>query len=219
MRERLTDSIVRSLKPEAKEYVRRDSMSPGLAMRVHPSGRKTWVFFYDYRKRRRKMTLGVYPEVSLRAARDLSHEARSSRNQGEDSGRVQVLETIRMAETPNVEELSVLYLDRHARYRKQTWREDRRILEKDVLPHWRHRPITEIRRRDVAHLLDAIAGRGARFSANSTQVVLSSMFNYAVEMEYLPANPALGLSKRGQYVRRERSLSDRELEPILLSAG
>ena len=120
MPDRFTDSFVRGLKPDAKEYVRRDGMNPGLAVRVHPTGRKTWLFFYDYRGRRRKMTLGTYPDVPLRSARDRYHEARLARNQGHDPGQVQVLETIQSAQTPNVEELAEAYVDRHARYRKQT---------------------------------------------------------------------------------------------------
>lgn len=206
-----TNTSVRSLKPTDREYSRRDGSHPGLAIRVHPSGRKTWVFFYDHRGHRRRLTLGHYPQMGLREARDRYREAAAYRDDGKDPAREQKAHRDALHETPTVDQFAQTYLENHAKRHKKTWTEDERILRKDVIPPWRGLLISEIRRRDVAQLLDSIAARGAPFSANAAQVVLSAMFNFAVEREYVPANPAAGLRKRGRYRPRDRELSETEV--------
>ena len=63
----------------------------------------------------------------------------------------------------------------------------------------------------MADLLELHRRPGSTLLANAAQVVLSTMFNFAVEMEYLPANPASGLSKRGRYRPGERELTSGEI--------
>ena len=66
----LTDTQLRSAKPKAKEYSLADGR--GLYFRVKPNGARTWVFNYykPHTKIRTNLGLGVYPDVSLKAARD-----------------------------------------------------------------------------------------------------------------------------------------------------
>jgi hypothetical protein len=58
------------------------------------------------------------------------------------------------------------YLTRHAMPHKRSWKEDRRILNKDVLPAWGKRKAKDITHRDVLALLDSIRDRGAPIAAN-----------------------------------------------------
>ena len=43
---RLTRTVLEALKPAAEPYVIRDSETPGLTLRVAPSGLKTWRIEY-----------------------------------------------------------------------------------------------------------------------------------------------------------------------------
>jgi hypothetical protein len=54
-------------KPE--EHLEPDADYRGLAVRVAPSGRKTWTFHYTFEKRRRRLDFGHYPVVQLKEAR------------------------------------------------------------------------------------------------------------------------------------------------------
>ena len=66
----LNDTQLRNAKPKIKEYSLADGQ--GLYLRVKPSGAKEWIFNY-YKPISRKRTnkgFGVYPKVSLKAARE-----------------------------------------------------------------------------------------------------------------------------------------------------
>ena len=54
-------------------------------------------------------------------------------------------------------ELAAVYLEKHAKRRKRTWREDERILQRELLPRWRNRKAKGISRRDVREVATALA--------------------------------------------------------------
>lgn len=64
---------VEALKPEAKEYAVKDAKTEGLWLMVKSSGVKSWVFFYSFAGRQRKLTVG---QVALADARKKAAEAR-----------------------------------------------------------------------------------------------------------------------------------------------
>ena len=65
----LTDTAIKSLRPKDKPYTRADR--EGLTLEILPSGSKVWRYRYRINNRREKVTLGKYPAISLRRARDL----------------------------------------------------------------------------------------------------------------------------------------------------
>ena len=56
MRQLLNVKAIQSAKPRSKEYLLADG--DGLFLRVFPTGRKTWIFMYSHRCRRRKLSIG-----------------------------------------------------------------------------------------------------------------------------------------------------------------
>ena len=117
--------------------------------------------------RYRRMSLGRYPTVSLadarRRARQVLGEVAS------DGDPAQVRQDARQA--PTFEALAALYLEKHARVRKRSWRQDRRMIENELLPKWRGLRAGEIRRRDVRKLVEAIAERRERHRSRRTVYV------------------------------------------------
>lgn len=91
----LTDKQIRGLKPRDKEYIASDddrSRGTGrLVIRVRPSGTKTWEYRYFVAGKRRKKTLGTYPEVSLvqarRAVSEIAEDRAARRAGGLPEGR------------------------------------------------------------------------------------------------------------------------------------
>ena len=110
------------------------------------------------------------------------------------------------------------YLERHAKPRKRSWREDQRILERDVLPRWGGRRARSITARDVRRLLDDIVARGAPIQANRTLALVRRMFNWAAAPDralVLPHhNPCRGLEPPAPERQRERVLGAAELRAI-----
>jgi integrase len=110
------------------------------------------------------------------------------------------------------------YLDRHAKPKKRSWREDERILIANVLPRWRARRARDITARDVRRLLDAIVDRGAPIQANRTFALVRRIFNWAAapDRALVPQshNPCRGLERPAFERQRERVLSAAELRAV-----
>ncbi len=72
----LTDTEVKTAKPKAKEYNLADGR--GLALRIKPTGTKTWIFNYQHpiTKKRNNLGFGSYPEITLARAREKRSAAR-----------------------------------------------------------------------------------------------------------------------------------------------
>lgn len=77
------DVDARHAQAEEAEYERHDDRNRKLALRVKPSGAKSWTLRYRHNGRQRRMTLGRYPDLSLKAARLLARQnaARLALNQ------------------------------------------------------------------------------------------------------------------------------------------
>ncbi|WP_339532293.1 Arm DNA-binding domain-containing protein [Pseudomonas mucidolens] len=78
----LTDTAVRQAKPSGKNYTLKDS--GGLALFVGPKGAKQWHFRFYWLGKQARISLGVYPAVSLKYARTARDDARALVAQGVD---------------------------------------------------------------------------------------------------------------------------------------
>lgn len=188
-----------------------DAALPGLALRVTETGRKSWTVFYRTAARRlRRLTIGRYPIVTLAKARVLAHAALRAAAAGEDPATDK--SAVRSGET--VADLAKEYIERHAKKHKRSWEEDQRKLEVDVLPTWRSRKVKSLTRRDVRDLIEAIADRGAPIAANRVLALVRKMLNFAVQRDWIDANPAALIARPGAEQSRERVLTDDETRLI-----
>ena len=80
----LTETQVRNAKPKDKKYKLMDGF--GLLLLVTPTSGKLWRFDYRWGDKRRELTLGAYPAVSLAEARQRREDARKLLAGGMDPG-------------------------------------------------------------------------------------------------------------------------------------
>lgn len=106
----LTDKTIRSLKPKAKQYEVGDGKVQGLALRVLPSGSRTWSYRYRVGRGWRRVSLGPFPAVGLADARKLAENELLKVKQGGDPSR----EKRERREADTFGDLMERYLDRHA---------------------------------------------------------------------------------------------------------
>ena len=78
----LTAIAIKNAKPKKKQHRLTDGQ--GLYVLVKPTGAKCWRYDYRFIKKRKTLTLGVYPEVSIKEAREGRHKARKLLDQGLD---------------------------------------------------------------------------------------------------------------------------------------
>ncbi len=211
MRANLTAQFVMSVKaPEAGQIDYWDKRTSGLGLRVSQGGRKAWTVFYRINGRDRRLTLGVFPKIKLADARQLATTALRDAQHGIDPAEEK--KQARTAQTFG--ELAQVYLDRHAKAEKRSWREDERILNNDLLPEWRNRKAFEIKRPDVMTLLDSIVDRGAPIMANRTKALISKVFNFGIKRGIVEANPAQGVDSPAPERQRDRVLSESEIRAL-----
>lgn len=203
---RFTDKHIRSLKPKDKPYDMREKSGEGFGIRVLPSGTKTWFTIYRRGKEKARLGHGQYPAVSLADARALHRQARDLLKQGKDPAEIKRKEKV--AET--VAELAKQYIERWAKLRKRSWKEDERILYKDVLPAWGKRRAKEITRKDIIALLEKIAKRGP-VMANRTFACIRKMYGWAVSVGILETSPCYGIQAPSKEEPKDRVLTQDEI--------
>jgi integrase len=105
------------------------------------------------------------------------------------------------------------YLEKHARKFKRSADEDERVLNVEVLPSWGNRSVRELSRRDVRALIERKAER-APIAANRLLAVIRKMLNFAVDHDWLEANPAARVAKPAPEQSRDRVLSHDEVRRV-----
>jgi integrase len=88
----LTDITVKSAKPQDKNYKLSDEK--GLFLLINKSGGKYWRFKYRFLEKEKLLSFGVYPEISLKEARDKRDEARKLIREGIDPAQQKKVEKL-----------------------------------------------------------------------------------------------------------------------------
>jgi len=208
-----TDSKIRAIKPDKKK--RKIVWEDGetcVGIRVSPQGKKSFVFMYRYETTSRMLTIGEYPKTTLSEARIKVAKARDQLVKGIDPGLEKLEVNAANKGAPTVANLVDEYLEKWAKPRKRSWREDERILKKDVVSHWGRKKAKDIKRRDVILLLDKIVERGAPIAANRTLGIIRRMFGFAVSRDILPTSPCVEIEAPGKENQRDRILSEDEVK-------
>lgn len=184
-----------------------DRTLPGFGVRASFGGKRVWVVRYRVHGRLRRLTLASTAVLSLADARQRAKTALLQVSSGSDPALVR--RASRTAETFG--DLAHEYLERHAKPNKKSWPCDRRTLDAELLPEWRHLALKELRRRDIRDLVYRIAARPAPIMANRTLALVRKMLNFAIESEWIEANPAALIPKPGREHSRDRVLNHDEL--------
>jgi integrase len=187
-----------------------DAKPPGVGLRVSNKGRKTWFVMYRSGGRLRRLTLGTYPALTLADARDQATAAKHTVAKGEDPA----LQKQSARTAPTVADLATQYLDRYAKHHKKSWRDDARLLNREVLPEWGRRKAHDITRRDVLALLDGIVERGSPIQANRILALIRVMFNWTISRDVLEHNPCYQVKAPSKESQRDRVLTEEEIRLV-----
>jgi integrase len=222
---KFTDRWVERLRPTGKREKYWDDAPHGagsLGLRMSATGNKSWVFrIYDKSAGKdRWITLGTYPEIPLAQARVLARGVSPSTialssttyhnpSSGEGSTSDELL----------FSEFATVYLEKWAKIRKKSWKEDERILQRDVLPHIGSRPINSITRKDIVAILDRPIERGSLIQTNRVYALLHKIFSFAMERSVCDHHPCHGLRKPTIEQKRDRILNDAEIVTLLTGLG
>ena len=186
-----------------------DLLTPGLAIRVTPTGHKSWTLLYRHQGRHRRLTLGRYPDLGLAEARRKAIRERGRIVDGADPATEKQDDRATFGDT-----IDALFTAYEVRYEKRkSWHEVKRILKHDVLPFWGHRRVQDITRRDVRELVENKA-RAAPVMANRVLARVSAFLTFALERDWIDANPAFRIRKPTDETSRDRVLTREELRAV-----
>ena len=213
-----TDRAVLNLKPKAERYEEREDNAHGngtLALRISPNGHKAWQYLYRFGGKKRRLTLGEYPKMSVKEAHAAYGEAMRKCELGVDPGAVAVEANAAERRAPTFDELSKKYLEQHAVQKKDGGDRDRRTLDRDLKPVWGALKAEAIQRKDVRALLQGIVDRGAPIQANRTLALIRKIFNWAMSQDLMTHNPCDRLPAPSKETQSDRVLTDSELRAFL----
>ncbi|KZX58220.1 integrase [Halioglobus sp. HI00S01] len=177
----LTAAQVKQAKPGSKVQKLADGGS--MYLLIQPSGAKYWRFDYRYAGKRKTLALGVYPEVSLKEARENHQDARDKLRQKRDPGDVRKVEklTRHLASAESFEAIGQEWFNQVMPAKSESYRvRTKRILEKDLYPSLGSRPIAAITAPELLAALRKVEARGAEDIAHRAKQTAGQVLRYAV---------------------------------------
>lgn len=158
----LTALQVEHTKPGSKPVRLYDGR--GLYLEISPTGGRRWRFRYFVARRERRMSLGPYPELSLKEAREKREELRKQVAAGTDPGEIRQLTKLALVNGSG-NTFEAIAREWHQMY-SGAWNPEyqatvMRRLEADAFPWIGSQPISSLKPLNVLAVLRRIQKRGA----------------------------------------------------------
>ena len=223
---KLTDAKIKALRPEGGDRLEAwDSGVPGLCLRI-TKRRRTWVVRYRTADGRQpRMTLGTYPQISLKDARELASGIVGAAQKGGDPAaeRQRAAAAAKAEPVKTVDDLMRSYLKavrdgswmpRKRRKAESTIRGDEGVYSRHMKATIGHERVENVTPRMVKQLLLAIREQ-AGLQTNKAWSVGSQAWNYAVrELERVESNPFSKVPKLMAEPSKDRVLTDSEIRSV-----
>lgn len=185
----LTDAAIRNAKPKDKAWKLYDGK--GLYLEVAPAGGKWWRFKYRIGGKEKRLSFGVYPEVSLLKAREALAEARRRLSQGVDPAEER--KAVKAAES-GADSFEAVAREWHTKF-SPTWAASHAVkiigrLEKHVFPWLGKRPVDAITAPELLAVIRRIETIGNLDTAHRALQNCGQVFRYAVQTGRATGDPS-----------------------------
>ncbi len=187
----LSDAQVKAAKPKDKRYFMADT--GGLYLEVAPAGGKWWRFRYTFGGKRKMLSLGVYPEVSLKKAREGRDQARVLLASGSDPQA-----TKKEKETQGITFGAVA--EEWFAFKCSLWGEGyakvvRLRMDKYLLANFANDALKELRACDFLPMLREIEYQEKYETAHRIAQIANQIFRYAKLLGIIENNPIADISE------------------------
>lgn len=190
----LTDTGIRNAKPLDKPTKLTDG--GGLYLLLKPNGARWWRLDYRFGSKRKTLSMGVYPDVSLKDARTRRDEARKllavDIDPGENRKAIKATKTDQAANSFEVVGRE-WFAKNSPGWAKGHAEKIIRRLERDIFPWLGSRPIMEITAPEVLESLHRIEARGVLETAHRALQNCGQVFRYAVQTGRAQRDPCADL--------------------------
>jgi integrase len=184
----LTDREIKSLQVREKIYRVHDAL--GLFLEIPPKGSKRWRFKYFWEGKEKRMSFGLYPEISLKQARTLR-----------DAAREKIREKIDPSNKEGSEREIILFSDIAEEFKAKNvagWSDGHLStitgrLNLYIFPFIGNKILSTIKPSDILQMLEFVESRGLKETASRILGICSQIFRYAVCHGYLESDPCRDL--------------------------
>lgn len=211
----LTDAGIKALKPRAGRYMVSDGR--GLSLDILPSGKMAWLYRYSLQGERGKVTLGGYPDLTLRKARERRDELAAQVAGGKSPAWEVKQRRTGLNTNPTVRVFAERYYKEQVVRRWKDPKSIRRYLDNEILPSLGDKTLKDVNALDVQALVYRKRDNGQVQAAMQLRNVIKQMFAYAIETQLVIVNPAVMVATRyiGKARKRSRVLTPSEIRLYL----
>ncbi len=192
----LTYQQIKNLKPKNKDYKKFDG--EGLYILVRPNGSKVWRYKYRFQGREKTLTIGTYPPISLKLAREEHLKARLELQQGEDpSTQKQIRQgRVKSGKSSFLEVAEEWFAKNEGRWKENYKKKLRSNIFSNISKGFANKPIDLIRVYDVEKEVEKVDARGAHYLAGRFLDNIKRILNYAIRRRLIVSNPVQFLTAK-----------------------
>jgi len=201
------------LPPEGKQTDYFEKLKRGLTLvlRISYGGTKAWRVGYYRNGNPQAKTLGHYPAMGVKVARDAAYKFDPEK-------------AAASAEAGSFKEVAEKWIKHYVAAKGlRTQPEIERILRTYLYPEWERQPFCDIKRRDVSDLLDKVAEKHGRPQADAVLGTLRSMMNWYATRDDNYVSPIVKRMSRDHRQASERArnriLNDDEIRAVWKACG
>lgn len=205
----LTDTALRALKPSERVYTVADGR--GLYVEIFPTGGVIWRYRYRLNGKQEKLTLGKYPDLTLKNARVKRDEAAQAAAMGASPARRKQVAKQAMEASMTVSQFGERFFKEVVVKDRKDVTMPRRYFDKSVVPAVGQKPLSDVTTDDVRTIIWLKKEQGFDAAAGQIRGLLKRMFDYALTCGLVQVNPVLALPMRHVHKSKSR---DRALSPV-----
>ena len=189
----LTDTAVKNAKPKDRTWKLSDG--GGLYLLIKPTGYKSWKYDFRLDNTRGTYTIGNYPDIGLKKARQEHREARELVAMGTNPKQIKIQRKVK-DELKNKRFSSYMneWFDKQV-YAKTTRSDLRQRIDKNLIPYLDGKYVNEYTTADLLGVMQRMSNRGAKESAIRLANILRQVFNEILLLKIINSNPAQGLAE------------------------
>lgn len=177
----LSDTAIRSAKPREASYKLTDGQ--GLYLLVQPAGGKWWRLDYRFGGKRKTLSMGIYPDISLKEARERRDDARNLIANAVDPAENRKARKAASADR-SANSFEIIAREWFAKF-SSGWADNHanriiRRLERDIFPWIGNLPVAEITAQRLLEAVQRIENRGAVETAHRALGNCGQVLRYAI---------------------------------------
>ncbi len=192
----LSEIEVKKAKPKDKQYKLFDG--EGMSLLIFPDGRKRWRVDYSFNKKRSSVSLGKYPDISLKEARIKRAEIKEKiKNNINPSSKVLSKQNLTKDVSGTIfKDAALEYFNMREDLSPSYIKDSKQKLEKDIFPYLGNEPMNNIEPLVMLEALQRIDKRGSNVSAKKTFSIVERIYKFGVMQGYSKRNIMGDLDKK-----------------------